>query len=564
MSNHDRFYLAFASFLFTAAAQLSAQVPTDGQLHQAVRHRDTTAVKALLSGSFDPDFKDSLGISPRMRLESLTALLEKEPANPLLMVWAENLKKSINSRTADIDDIDSMGFTALQLAAFFGFTEIARMLLDRGAEINVGGKWGLARFPGMARFATRSSPLGLAALANHTSIVTLLLARSAFPNGVQGQDAFPLMTAIQQGHAGIARLLLAGGADVNLGTDSASVTALRVAVDKGSSELVDVLLEGGADILAMIRSPGGGLALTPLETARRKGLLEMVSTMETHFLRSITNPEKQLARLTQMIEPFEREEALRPLVIKLGAQMQPAPVIPEEARRHFIEGTEIFNKASSRAELVLALERFINTLKIAPWWGPAYYHLALTQENLGNPYQAESAFGLYLLSNPAEKWARDARDHIYQIGAKRKLVNAQKTDSLNAVAFEAQEAARAKAEIAAENAPFDWILGDWTYKSGGMYSSEPAKAIHFVYDGTHRITDSNHKFPGDVLVSGDGSMDWGRYFDIDHCGLKGVRHPFRITFSSDRRSAKILWPIVGLKCEIVYSEAESSGMLRRD
>jgi ankyrin repeat protein len=95
------------------------------------------------------------------------------------------------------------GFTALHLAVFGNQAEAVRVLIERGADVNVCSRGPIARVP-------------------------------------------PLGTAAFVGSAPLARLLLDAGADVD-GQGEGGFTALHAAAQSGDTELVRLLLERGAD-----------------------------------------------------------------------------------------------------------------------------------------------------------------------------------------------------------------------------------------------------------------------------------------------------------------------------
>ena len=94
------------------------------------------------------------------------------------------------------------GFTPLHYAAFFGFAEIAELLLQAGAEVNA-----------VSRNAMGVEPLHSAAAAGQRGIVKLLLERGASVNARQAGGYTPLHSAANLGDLEMARLLLDHGAD---------------------------------------------------------------------------------------------------------------------------------------------------------------------------------------------------------------------------------------------------------------------------------------------------------------------------------------------------------------
>lgn len=101
-----------------------------------------------------------------------------------------------------LNEFSRDGYTPLQLACFFGREDVARYLIEKGADISA-----------VSRNPMTIQPLHAAAAGSHTTIVELLLKAGADPNAVQ-QDSFrPLHSAAQNGSTAIVRLLLDYGAD---------------------------------------------------------------------------------------------------------------------------------------------------------------------------------------------------------------------------------------------------------------------------------------------------------------------------------------------------------------
>ena len=137
------------------------------------------------------------------------------------------------------------------------------------------------------------------------------------------------------------------------------------------------------------------------------------------------SPREQLQQLTIQLQQAPNDNTLRERIIKLGAEIKPAPAVPEEARRSFIEGVTIVKAAKDVGSQKLAIGSFTEALKIAPWWGDAYYNLAVAQELTGQLNDAERTLKWFLLTNPGESEAREAQDRIYGLSAKRKLAAAE-------------------------------------------------------------------------------------------------------------------------------------------
>ena len=217
-------------------------------------------------------------------------------------------------------------------------------------------------------------------------------------------------------------------------------------------------------------------------------LAVFVLSLTIGFAGHAQSPREQLQQLAAELRRSPNDNALRERIIKLGAQLKPAPAIPEEARRHFVEGTVIVQAAKSPAQQALAAQSFAEALKVAPWWGDAYYNLGVAHELAGRYDEAEKALRLYLLSDPGEKERRDAQDRIYALSAKRKL---------------------AAVEAAANNAAHDWLQGNWRLSDelrmvqGGAFSPVAAVSVQSV------------KVGGALVFRRDGSKDFLRAISRD-------------------------------------------------
>jgi ankyrin repeat protein len=175
------------------------------------RYRDNhDAVQQLLSTNPELDAFDAAGLGRADRL-------------------AELLDADAGSATAFASD----GFTALHLAAFFGQTEAARLLLERSALPNV-----------VSRNRLQVMPLHSAAAGSHIGVARLLVAAGADVNATQRHGYTPLHAAAQNGNGEMTELLLDAGADPTARTDDGQSPG-DLAKAAGHSVLVARLAEPG-------------------------------------------------------------------------------------------------------------------------------------------------------------------------------------------------------------------------------------------------------------------------------------------------------------------------------
>lgn len=138
-------------------------------------------------------------------------------------------------------------------------------------------------------------------------------------------------------------------------------------------------------------------------------------------------PAKPAARppFAAALEAFKKDgsEANREALIKAAAAAKPAPAIPAEARRPFVMASIFQKEAKKPADFGLAVDSYHEALKVAPWWGDAYYNLSVALESAGNLPEAKRALQLYLLSKPKD--AEAAQDRLFALEAKAALASKQ-------------------------------------------------------------------------------------------------------------------------------------------
>ncbi|MGE5360659.1 MAG: ankyrin repeat domain-containing protein [Bacteroidales bacterium] len=121
---------------------------------------------------------------------------------------AERVRALTSADPAVVKEWSPDGFTALGLASFFGQFAVARLLIERGADVNAIG-----------RNAGKYTPLTGAVTAAHPEVVAELLRHGADANYRYGPGYTPLHVAAANGNVEIVTLLLEAGARKDARTD---------------------------------------------------------------------------------------------------------------------------------------------------------------------------------------------------------------------------------------------------------------------------------------------------------------------------------------------------------
>lgn len=174
-----------------------------------------------------------------------------------------------NAKAEAINTKDDAGSTALHEAAYRGHADIAKFLLDRGADINVSNNPGLTplHYAAMNYFSRYSS----------LDIVVMLIDKGADVNAKGSGGDRPIHTPALNCNLEMIRLLVEKGADVNAKNDKGE-TALHVTSGNGSFECVNLLLENGAD--AKARTSEGK---TAGDLARMNGHRELADGLDEYM-----------------------------------------------------------------------------------------------------------------------------------------------------------------------------------------------------------------------------------------------------------------------------------------
>ncbi len=194
--------------------QLTETIDNERLVVEAIKNNDVGAAERVLA--LHPEAAaatDDVGVSALLlatyygRPGIAAALKKNLPEIDLFEAAAygdlARIRELVAANPASVNSDARDGFTALQLAAYFGNYDVVLYLLQSGADVNAAGT-------------------------NN--------------NRVQA-----LHSAVSSGHADITKLLLTWGADVNARQQS-GYTALHAAAQNGDEEIVSLLLNNGADV----------------------------------------------------------------------------------------------------------------------------------------------------------------------------------------------------------------------------------------------------------------------------------------------------------------------------
>jgi ankyrin repeat protein len=186
---------------------------THADLIDAVNADDAERVAGMLA--VDPTLgtaRDAMGVSAvmlsryRFARPVTDALLAVDPELDVFeataLGYVDRLRERLDDDPAAVTAFSPDGFTALHYAGFFGKAEVARILVEAGAGVDV-----------YTRNEFANQPLHAAAAGRHLEVCRILLAAGADVNATQHGGYTPLHEAAQHGDVELAELFLSAGAD---------------------------------------------------------------------------------------------------------------------------------------------------------------------------------------------------------------------------------------------------------------------------------------------------------------------------------------------------------------
>jgi ankyrin repeat protein len=227
-------WLAFA----TAGAR-AADVDGTTPLHWAVHEQDLSKVVALLKQGANPDSRNDYGATPM----TVAAGHGNFP-----------IMQALVRAGGDIESANSEGETLLMAVARTGRTDTARLLLDKGANVNAKENWGGQT--ALMWAAAQQQPAMIRLLLKHGADVNARGKDQDWPRWVTSEPRIkpletggftPLLYAAREGCKDCVTALLDGGADINL-ADLWGQTPLLMATLNLQYDTAALLIARGADI----------------------------------------------------------------------------------------------------------------------------------------------------------------------------------------------------------------------------------------------------------------------------------------------------------------------------
>lgn len=183
------------------------------------------------------DFADAI-LENGLHLDELT-MPDSNGNHPLYWACAKgflHMVEKLCDAGADVNGYQTdevVGLSPLHGAVFSGKIEIVEFLLKKGAHVDVLNK-------------SHGTALYLAVEKDYTQLAKYLLNNGADPNNIGGDDVLPLNAAAHNGNLELVQLLIYQGSYVDRDIEYSWGNALGVASYYGHSEVVKYLLSVGA------------------------------------------------------------------------------------------------------------------------------------------------------------------------------------------------------------------------------------------------------------------------------------------------------------------------------
>lgn len=192
----------------------------------------------------------------------------------------------------DVNKQNQFGYTPLDMAIVFGFTQGAEYLLGFGADISTPRKDG-------------KPPLINAIFRGRPEIARLLIEKGADIDAPDNQGQPPIYWAVKKSLADIARILLDKGANTDFVDKDNGMTLLHITALQGHRDMVEVLLESKPDVNA---KDNDGNA--PLFYASKYGHKTIADLLLSNGAKRSPQMEENFGKSRYLTDPLSDKEAV--------------------------------------------------------------------------------------------------------------------------------------------------------------------------------------------------------------------------------------------------------------
>jgi len=215
-------------------------------LHTAVVDQDLSEVERCIAEGVDINAMDEYGRTP---LRWAARYGNVDIAKALIAHGADtndgSLAQAVAARHRPMVDLllsnrAIAGGSPLVQAAMYGNVELARLLIDKGADVDAKGVELNSEEPAITDCARYGeTPLWAACGPGHLEVIRLLLEQNADVN-IKSRYGYPLGRAAEYGHRAIVVLLLARAAKTDA-KNTAGKTAAQLADENGHKDIGDII-----------------------------------------------------------------------------------------------------------------------------------------------------------------------------------------------------------------------------------------------------------------------------------------------------------------------------------
>ncbi|WP_341811169.1 ankyrin repeat domain-containing protein [Wolbachia endosymbiont (group A) of Oxytorus armatus] len=173
----------------------------------------------------------------------------------------KNIIEFLLSKEVGVNDTDKQGYTPLHYAAWRGRLEVARFLIEKGADINAADT-----------STAGKKPIHVAAENNSESVIEFLLEKGVSVDEADKNGWTPLHYAARFGQPEVAKFLIEKGADINVADASiAGKRPIHVATEENNKDIIEFFLSKGVSVNDTDKD-----SRTPLHWASWSGHLDLV------------------------------------------------------------------------------------------------------------------------------------------------------------------------------------------------------------------------------------------------------------------------------------------------